>query len=421
MEGGPFLENRSGSIVGDHDEKVKHAEIKYVLLEIGLQKVVRYCMIETERGDQMEEQRKESKYAALCSDLREQIQQGIFGSGDKLPSEGTLSERYACSRQTVRQALNVLEHEGLIVRRRGSGTYVAGLWEKKQQTHRIGVITTYITDYIFPFIIKGIEETAAKSGYHLVFGATKNRVENEKRLLRAFLSDGIDGLIVEGTKSALPNPNLELYHELERAGLPVVFLNGNYRELKTSICVRTDDRKCGADAAAYLFRCGCRKLGGIFKSDDIQGHDRYAGFAKAVLQNGGTLFDDALFWYTTGDYETLFSTENLTRLLSALRQCDGVVCYNDQAAYDLLMVLLSHGISVPGQLAVIGVDHAGVSEYAPVKLTTFEHPKEKMGIAAAEKLLRMIETGEREKSEQFVMPLVPRESTGVPGKKSDKK
>ena len=56
----------------------------------------------------MEEQRKESKYAALCSDLREQIQQGIFGSGDKLPSEGTLSERYACSRQTVRQALNFI-------------------------------------------------------------------------------------------------------------------------------------------------------------------------------------------------------------------------------------------------------------------------------------------------------------------------
>lgn len=362
----------------------------------------------------MARQTEGAKYAILCTALRTQIEQGAFLSGDKLPSEKKLSEVHSCSRQTVRQALNVLEHEGLIVRRRGSGTYVAGLRSGEKRTHRIGVITTYITDYIFPFIIRGIEETASKNGYHLVFGATKNRVENEKRLIRTFLADGVDGLIVEGTKSALPNPNLDLYREMEKLEIPVVFLNGSYRELKNSICVRTDDRRCGAEAAAFLFRCGCKKLGGIFKSDDIQGHERYAGFTKAVVQHGGEIDDDAVFWYTTGDREGLFCPENCSRLLEGFRQCDGVVCYNDQIAYELIMFLLSHGVSVPGQLAVTGVDNAGLSAYSPVRITTFDHPKERMGVAAAEKLLRMIESGEREKSELFSMPLIPKESTGEP-------
>ena len=67
----------------------------------------------------------------------------------------------------------------------------------------------------FPVYYPGIEDAASRNGYHLVW-RDKNRVENEKRLIRTFLSDGVDGLIIEGTKSALPNPNLELYREMEK-------------------------------------------------------------------------------------------------------------------------------------------------------------------------------------------------------------
>ena len=357
-------------------------------------------------GDRLEN----AKYALVCRALRDEIKQGIFSAGEKIPSEKDLSERYACSRHTVRQALNILEHENLIVRRRGSGTYVSGASVRERKLQRIGVITTYITDYIFPFIIRGIEETAARNGYHLVFGATKNRVENEKRLLHTFLSEGVDGLIVEGTKSALPNPNLDLYREAEKRGIPVVFLNGSYRELKNSICVRTDDRRCGAEAVEYLYRCGCTRLGGIFKTDDMQGHERYAGYMQAVLKNGGEFRDDTVFWYTTGDADKLFSAGNAETLLCALRECDGVVCYNDQIAYELIVFLQTHGISVPDQISVIGVDNAGISSYSSIKITTFAHPKEKLGVAAAEKLFRMIQDGRREKSEVFSMPLLEKDS-----------
>jgi GntR family transcriptional regulator len=64
-------------------------------------------------------------YEVIYKDLAAQISSGVFHPDDRLPSEADLAERYGVSRMTVRQAIGRLETEHLVVRRRGSGTYVA--------------------------------------------------------------------------------------------------------------------------------------------------------------------------------------------------------------------------------------------------------------------------------------------------------
>lgn len=64
-------------------------------------------------------------YFRIQETLRTQIASGRLGVGAKLPSESALAETFATTRMTVRQALAQLAFEGLIVRRMGSGTYVA--------------------------------------------------------------------------------------------------------------------------------------------------------------------------------------------------------------------------------------------------------------------------------------------------------
>ncbi|HVB74113.1 MAG TPA: GntR family transcriptional regulator [Ktedonobacteraceae bacterium] len=64
-------------------------------------------------------------YHQLKQALRDEIERGIYKPGDRLPSEPELIRQYGISRITVRQALDELETEGLIVRRHGKGTYVA--------------------------------------------------------------------------------------------------------------------------------------------------------------------------------------------------------------------------------------------------------------------------------------------------------
>ncbi|MGI9351642.1 MAG: FadR/GntR family transcriptional regulator [Rhizobiaceae bacterium] len=57
--------------------------------------------------------------------LRKAIESGTFGDGEQLPTERELAESYSASRSTIRNALNMLESEGLLERKVGSGTYVS--------------------------------------------------------------------------------------------------------------------------------------------------------------------------------------------------------------------------------------------------------------------------------------------------------
>lgn len=356
-------------------------------------------------------EKKTAKYRFLVDTIKEKIKNGEYEPGERMESENTLSEQFGYSRQTVRQALSVLEQEGLIERRRGSGTYISSESRRTPRGNSIAIVTTYISDYIFPTIIRGIEETLTNAGYDLTLNVTNNHVEEEARILQSLISRRVDGVIVEGTKTAFPNPNVELYRRLEKMGVPVVFFNSYYRDLPNSVYVVTDDRKAGLQAVDLLIEKGCRRVGGVFKSDDMQGHGRYAGFSEGLIHNGCALGDDNVVWYTTAERSRLFRPDNSDYMFERLRGCDGIVCYNDQIAYGVIDLLQKHNVRVPEDVLVIGFDDSSISEYSPVKITSFAHPKVEMGRAAANKLIHMLRSSDPEQPLVLDMPLHEKEST----------
>jgi GntR family transcriptional regulator len=65
-----------------------------------------------------------AKYRQLADDMRARILAGEFGTGDPIPTEAELSRSYRTSRITVRHALELLAHEGLVHREQGRGSFV---------------------------------------------------------------------------------------------------------------------------------------------------------------------------------------------------------------------------------------------------------------------------------------------------------
>ena len=329
------------------------------------------------------------KYIHLANWLRAGIREGRQRPGDKLHSENTLCRMFGLSRQTVRQAIGLLEQENLVVRRRGSGTYVAWPGGKPGagQSRLISVVITYPDSYIFPAIIQGIEGVLTSQGYGMLLTVTHNQPASEARALHQLMENRVAGLLAEPAKSGLPSLCLSDYRDLSESGLPIVFMNAKHPGLDLP-CVRMDDRAVGYTATEHLLQKGHRRIAGLFKSDDSQGHLRYLGYMEALRDRGLEADPQNIIWFTTEDIPHAGAVTD--RLLHALRGCTGLVCYNDAIAYPLCQRLRKHGIDIPGDLSVVGVDNAEQGLSSPAPLTTIAHPMQRLGEAAATALLDRI-------------------------------
>lgn len=332
-----------------------------------------------------------AKYEDVSNWLREKIADGTYAIHNKIPSESKLAAKFGYSRQTVRQAIHILEMEGMLTRSQGSGTYVNCLTAKVKQaaTMRIGVVTTYLDDYIFPGILHGIEDVLSRHNYTITLGITHNRQTDEENALHQMISNGVDGLIVEGTKSALPNTNELLYHEILNRGVPVVFLNNYYYNIKGSYVIM-DDVLAGKICTEALTKKGHMKIGGIFKSDDMQGIKRYEGMQDFMREKQLTLPESSVFWYTTEDLPYLFSGTLDSMVLSRFSGITGLVCYNDQIAVAMIKLFLRHGISVPDDISIVSFDNSPLADTISCGLTSVVYPSREIGQYAAELILKKL-------------------------------
>lgn len=97
------------------------------------------------------------RYVEVADDLRARINAGDFATGMQLPTENALCERHGVSRFTVREALRRLQAEGLIRRRRGSGTTIeSGSGALRQSLSDVAELLQYAADSEFRFEIHGL-------------------------------------------------------------------------------------------------------------------------------------------------------------------------------------------------------------------------------------------------------------------------
>lgn len=345
------------------------------------------------------------KYQLIAKELQDEIKAGHLAEGTMLPTEEALTQRFSASRQTIRQALSILVDAGLITKQRGSGSRVCAQ-QLPPRSGNIAVIATYISDYIFPGILREAQSVFAANQYSAILSATRNSVYHEREILLDLLNKPIDGILVEGTKTALPNPNLDLYQKLTERNIPIVFFNGFYSDLPDSVSVYADNFGGGYELVQHLLQKGHTKIAGIFKSDDIQGHERYSGYITALRDAGRMVPDSLVFWYTTETRDELFTEEHAKKIA----ECTAVVCYNDEIAFRLIPLLMQNGIRVPQDVAVVSFDNSSLSDLSPVKITSLSYGGQNIGHVAAETLLDRI-AGKPAASQTLRWTLVEKDSS----------
>lgn len=358
---------------------------------------------------------KKLKYVDICEDLRSRILDAGIRPGERLPSENELSAKYGVSRQTVRKALEILQNEGYIYAEHGRGTFCSELMRHRRQSGNIAVITTYLSDYIFPRVIGGIDRVLTENGYSILLKNTRNSRSMEAKCLEELLQKDIDGLIIEPSKSQIMCRHTNLYEMLDSYGIPYVFIQGSYAQMKEKPHILMDDCRGGYLVTDHLIAQGKRSIVGMFKSDDTQGQQRHKGYVQALHAAGIPYDPDKVVWFYTEDRKS-HPYEKMKQLIDERGQMyfDSVVCYNDQIAIQVLLAMEEKGVGCPGDIAVTGYDDSYLASTCRVPLTTVTHPQERLGEMAAELLLRLIREGGQAKDTQIVIEpeLIVRASTG---------
>lgn len=352
---------------------------------------------------------KRLKYQELIKYLNNLIETDKLHPGDKLPSENYLAKMFQISRQTVRHAIGIMEEDGKVDRIRGSGTYVrdpkALISEKR---NRIAVVTTYVDSYIFPKTIQGIEKVLFEEGYSVQIAFTNNTVERERSVLEDIISrEDVAGVIVEGTKSGLPNPNIGLYKKLQEKRIPILFINTFYPEIAAPH-VSLNDEEAAKLAVKYLLKKGHTQIGMIMKLDDGQGRLRYLGYVKAMEEAGLPISDSRMVWIDTDDFKQLSLC--MDKILARIANCTAILCYNDMVAFQLVNLLKERGLRIPEQLSLVGIDDSDLARMCEPPITSLPHPKEKLGAKAAENLLELIKNHKYDATYEFDTRVVERET-----------
>ncbi len=341
------------------------------------------------------------KYQNLKDYLIAKIRSGGLAGSGRLDSEPQLCERFSLSRNTIRQAIQELENEGYVYRIHGKGTFIRNATPVTSRKIALMIYdTAYMAHPVTGGLIRGIDETLSRNGYILDILASKRSFHDEN-LMR--LAESYAGFLI-GTYQL----DELMLAELEKISLPHLFVK-NYPMNHDVHAARINFTHAGFLAAEHLIRTGCGNLALIYSGDRIAISAEFKeGVYSAALEHGARLRRENIFIADFSD--RLAIPEICAELLRHEDRPDGMICASDELAIALLAELKRHGVSVPGDISVIGCNNTENSTLTTPPLSTVDIPVMELGRRSADLLLRMIH-GETAQPELLEPSLVIRGST----------
>ena len=349
-----------------------------------------------------------TKYQEVASWIQDRIVSGVLAPGDRIPSENELCIQFNISRQTARHAIGILVEDGILTAERGSGTYVADERARQGERRQIAVVTTYVDSYIFPKMIQGIESKLRDLGYLMQIFFTNNSSVREREILQDIINkDEVAGILLEPTRSALPNPNMDLIRKIADMHISILYINSYYSENHEDGFLGTTERKiekheakrhihhvsmddvgCAYKAVKFLLDNGHNKIGCVLKLDDRQGLDRFSGFQKAMLERGLVVDDEHIIWLDTEDIKSIGLIRD--KIKQRISGCSALFCYNDQVSNLIMQILREEKLQIPDDISIISIDDSDLAQMSVPALDSIPHPKERLGERAAENLIRLM-------------------------------
>ncbi|GBE24079.1 MAG TPA: LacI family transcriptional regulator [Actinobacteria bacterium] len=300
----------------------------------------------------------------------------------------------ASSRRTVLEAADKL----------GYRPNAAARTMVRQRSYVIGVLVSNLHNPFFADVIDGIDMTATDAGYRSIL-TTGNRVAERERLaVGTLLEMRVDGLILVS-----PAFHKDFAIEVSRS-VPTVVIGKATRAASVD-SVTNDDRRGAAIVVDHLVELGHSRIAHIDGGAGAGSQPRRTGYKRSMRSHGL----ETEIRSVPGGFTEEGGSTGMQNLLAKGPPPTAVFVANDLAAIGVLKVLRSEGLSVPGDISLVGYDNTAMAASHRLGLTTVDQPRHDMGRTATGLIVSRIDQESTPASHVVLSPkLVVRESTAPP-------
>jgi len=339
--------------------------------------------------------------------LKARINEVDFAVGDRLPSEIEWAKTLGVSRNRTRQALRELELEGLIVRKQGSGSFVAPrpgpipISTKETAEKTVGIVFPRHGSRYFQEVLSGFFQYMSGESIATIAYNIQPDSSSEPGFLEAICENGFCGLAI-WLEGITPEARQVLHRQCDRR-FPIVMVDRSLEDLDVDSVI-SDNVEIGKRLTKALIDRGHKRIAflGTRRVGPTSIAGRCAGYRQALEEASIDLderlvIDMARFWESPPDIAR--------EVLSLRDRPTGIVCIHDGAAMRFHTELAALGYQVPEHAELAAVDDYSYDFYSePVPFWALAQNGHTIGVTAAELLVRRIAHPDTPTEQHLIQP-----------------
>ncbi len=247
---------------------------------------------------------------------------------------------------------------------------------RRGNTMTVGIIVPRLTDTVMAMLYESLAKACSRTGRFAIVATTDDRAKADRLAAESLLKRGVDGLILSTARDDDDFPDI-----LAARGVPTVLALRTDGHSLSSI---GDDRLGGYLATRHLLDLGHRRIGVIAgPSYASSARTRVEGYRQAMTEMGLTI-DPSLIVSSTFGIES--GAEAAEKIMHLPQTPTAIFAVNDNTAIGALSGLMRMGLSVPGDVSLVGYNDIPIVSHLSTPLTTLRVPFEQIAANALDLL-----------------------------------
>ncbi|MBT4994563.1 MAG: GntR family transcriptional regulator [Candidatus Marinimicrobia bacterium] len=331
------------------------------------------------------------QYFQLQTWLLEQITQGVYKQGDKIPTEKEFGEITGLARATIRQAITNIVNKGYLERKKRLGTFVIYKKDVKQRSNIIGVIVPDIRRGYAPELARGIEDEAVNKRLSTILCNSDDLYVQADFHADRLIENTVSGVIFIPT-AASNKKNRLILEKFQANDIPVVLADRTIKNVDTDL-VTTDNYEGAYKITSYLIKHGHTRIGMIMNSLFSTEILRLEGYKQALLDHDIEI-DESVIFASRGPFNEARCLQNANDMLHVVPPVTAIFGGHDRIAYQVKNAARNLLLDIPNDVALVGYDDLLLSRTQHHGISTMHQPIYEMGVESMKLLLERIENTE---------------------------